>query len=138
MPAGAEVALEVPLPALPLGTTQPLQLDMVEEGVAWFESRGDIPLQLAVTPVLEDEGGDTDGGGGDSTGGGETTSGGQGSSGSGAASTSPPGMGDMGTGSEGASESADDGCGCSQASTPPWGLALLLLGLQAKAAVDVV
>ena len=99
MPAGAEVALEVPLPALPLGTTQPLQLDMVKEGVAWFESRGDIPLQLAVTPVLEDEGGDTDGGGGDSTGGGETTSGGQGIERLGCCIDQPTGDGRHGTGS---------------------------------------
>ncbi|MCA9598682.1 MAG: hypothetical protein KC776_35470 [Myxococcales bacterium] len=94
---GESVALDVPLPALDLGQKKTVQLDMVEEGVAWFESAGDIPLQLTVEPHAAPN---VDGGSAGSPG----TDGGAGASGS---------SGGASGGSARPSAGEDDGgCGC--------------------------
>ncbi len=48
---GEEVTLTFRLPAPTAAGRMTLQIDMVEEAITWFESRGDIPVQQALTVV---------------------------------------------------------------------------------------
>ena len=48
---GAEATVSFTLPAPTVAGAQTLQIDLVEEGVTWFETAGDIPLQTALAVV---------------------------------------------------------------------------------------
>ena len=112
LPPGGEITLETDLPARPLGHYT-VQLDVVEEGVTWFESAGDIPAQVSLDIVVPTPG--TGGAGG---------SGGAGAS----ASGSGPSSGAGGAGGNGGD--GGDGCGCSvppAAPLDPRGAALFVL-----------
>ncbi len=111
---GKSVTLDVPLPALALGMKQTVQLDMVEEGVAWFETLGDIPLQLTVEAKPASS---LDGGSGAAAG----------AAGSGAAGG---GAGASGSGGH-ASADEDGGCGCRTAGDAQHSTLLAWLALAA-------
>jgi hypothetical protein len=48
VPPGGTTTVTVNLPAIPDTTTRYLQVDVVREGVAWFEGKGDVPLQVTL------------------------------------------------------------------------------------------
>jgi MYXO-CTERM domain-containing protein len=102
---GKSVSLDVPLPALNLGSKKTVQLDMVEEGVAWFETLGDIPLQLSLEAKAASG---VDAGSGGSAGSSGVPDGGGAVGGSG------------GTSSPSASPGGEDdsGCGCRTTGNP--------------------
>ena len=48
VPPGGTTTVTVNLPALPDTEARYLQVDVVREGVTWFESKGDVPLQVTL------------------------------------------------------------------------------------------
>lgn len=111
VPPGGEVALSVDLPAAATVGRWTLQGDVVQEGVTWFESQGDIPMQrtLVVVDALPDAGvdGQVDAPGSE---GGKTDSS---APADGSLVDSPAQQQEGGAGAssfQGASD--DDGCGC--------------------------
>ncbi len=124
VPPGGEVALDADLPAPASTGVWYVQADLVEEGVTWFETQGDIPMLLTLDVVDAP----SDGGAGES--GAAGAGGSAGGAGSSASDASIGGGGDSG-GEAGAAASAgaaaaagsagkgtfdssadDGGCGC--------------------------
>lgn len=113
---GAEVELQADLPPRTEPRTYVVQADMVEEGVTWFETAGDIPLQrsLVVSDTAADAG--TSDAAADAAG---ADAGQDGSLDASADATKPSdagqpeggGLGDSGAHGAG-SATGDDGCGC--------------------------
>jgi len=63
VPPGGDAKIVATLPAIAALGAKVLQIDLVEEGATWFESAGDVPLQVALevaTPLSD--GGPSDGG----------------------------------------------------------------------------
>ena len=104
---GGEAPIAVDLPAIPAPGTYTLQVDMVEEGVSWFETQGDLPMQLTlvVVPPATGDGG-TNGEGGTTADGGTMTGGPDGSARDGA------------SGADGGGAPGDSPGGCSCSSAP--------------------
>ena len=92
VPPGGDATVEIDLPAQAAEGSYAVQVDMVQEGVAWFETQGDIPLQrtLVVATTVP-----TDAGASDAT----SASSGAGASGSGG-------------GLSGGPNDKGGGCGC--------------------------
>lgn len=114
---GEEVALDADLPAPNSTGKWYVQGDVVEEGVTWFETQGDIPMLLTLNVVDQLPEGGAGAGGAGQGGSGQAGGGTGGSDASvspdGAANGGSPGAG--GSGSRPVFESGeDDGCGCSQ------------------------
>lgn len=116
---GKELSLTAQLPAVPAGSYS-VQADVVEEGVSWFETRGDLPIQftLAVQDAVAGAGGAAGSSGGaggvggaaggsggvggsGAAGGGAAGGGGSGASGSGGAASGGGGAGGVGGGAGG-------------------------------------
>ena len=123
VPPGAEATIAADLPASTAVGHRVLQVDVVEEGITWFESAGDIPLQVGLDVIApSSDAGATDGAASDAT----TSDG------------APPR--DDASGDAGASDAATgdgegtgDGCGCRTGHDAPTGrtsfvLVLLALG----------
>ena len=103
VPPGGEATVDLDLPAQAAAGSYVVQIDMVQEGVTWFETAGDIPLQrslVVATTAPVDAGADS--------GPNEATAASAGSSGSGGGAAGAGGAG----GAHGSSGGAQGGCGC--------------------------
>jgi len=116
VPPGSEASIDLDLPAPGATGKWYVQADVVEEGVTWFETQGDIPMLLTVEVVDQmPEGGAAGAGQGGS---------GQAGGSSGGSSSADASIGSDGStagGGAGAGGSKpvfasgeDDGCGCAQ------------------------